>query len=87
MSEWAPIEATIVDILSDVLEVPATTLRGQPIVAAYNWNSVATLRALAQIESRLDVTLDLYRYSRARTVDDLVDLVTDAMGDQARAPQ
>jgi acyl carrier protein len=87
MSARVSTEATIVDILSDVLDEPAATLRGQPVVAAYNWDSVASLGALAQIESRLQVTLDLHRYHRARTIDDLVELVMNAVADKATAPQ
>jgi acyl carrier protein len=87
MSAWVSIEATIVDILSDVLDEPAATLRSQPVVAAYNWDSVASLGALVQIERRLQVTLDLHRYHQARTIDDLVGLVVNAVADQATAPQ
>ena len=86
MSAWVSIEATIVDILSDVLDEPAAALRQQPVVAAHNWDSVASLGALAQIERRLQVTLDLHRYHRARTIDDLVGLVMDAVADTATAP-
>jgi acyl carrier protein len=85
MSAWASIEATIVDILSEVLEEPAARLRGHPVVAAYGWDSMASLTAFAQIESRLQVTLDLHRYHEARTIDDLVGFVMSAVAARVTA--
>lgn len=86
MSAGESIEATIVDILSDVLGEAAATLRDRPVLAAYSWDSVKSLQAFVQIERRLRVTLDLYRYTRARTIDDLVGLVMSTMTARTGTP-
>jgi hypothetical protein len=78
MSDRDSIEAAIVDILGGVLDKPATTLRGHPVLAAYGWNSLASLEAFARMERHLQVTLDLHQYHEARTIDDLVGLVMSA---------
>jgi acyl carrier protein len=78
MSNPVSVEVTIVSILSEVLEQPEEDLREYPILAAYHWDSLRLLEALAHMESQLGITLDLRSYQAARTVDDLVELVQDA---------
>ena len=51
-------------------------LRQQPILAAYEWDSLSSLEALSQLESRLQISLDLRSYQAVRTVADLVALVS-----------
>jgi len=75
MSDPVPVESTVLAVLEDVLGEPAASLRAQPVLAAHDWNSVASLEVLAQLESRLGVVLDLRSYHGVRTLDDLVRLV------------
>lgn len=78
MSDPISVEVTVLSILSEILEEPVDDLRGYPVLAAYEWDSVRLLEALTHMESQLGVTLDLRSYQTARTVDDLVDLIQDA---------
>jgi len=77
MSEPTEVQQTVLAILSDVLRVPADDLRRQPVLASYQWDSLAMLEALAQLESSLGVSLDLRFYQQARTVEDLLALIAD----------
>jgi acyl carrier protein len=61
-----------------VLGEPEAALRDQPVLAAHDWDSLASLEALAQLESRYDICLDLRAYHAARRVQDLVALVVTA---------
>jgi acyl carrier protein len=79
MSETVSIEATVLDTLGEVLNESVGDLRAQPVLATYDWDSVVQLEVLAQLESRLGVTLDLRSYHGARTLDDLVELVAAAV--------
>jgi len=83
MSDAEPPGPAVLDILVEVLGESADDLRGNPVLATYDWNSITSLLALAQLESRFDVTLDLRALHAARTVDDLVGLVADATGSNA----
>ena len=77
MSEPTEVQQTVLTILSDVLRVPVDDLRQQPVLASYQWDSLAMLEALAQLESSLGVSLDLRYYQQARTVEDLLALIAD----------
>ena len=76
MTEAATVEDTVLDVLSDVLHEPVDGLRQQPILAVYEWDSLSSLEALSQLESRLRISLDLRSYQAVRTVADLVELVS-----------
>ena len=76
MTEAATVEDTVLDVLSDVLHEPVDGLRQQPILAVYEWDSLSSLEALSQLESRLQISLDLRSYQAVRTVADLVELVS-----------
>jgi acyl carrier protein len=76
VTEAATVEDTVLDVLSDVLHEPVDGLRQQPILAVYEWDSLSSLEALSQLESRLQISLDLRSYQAVRTVADLVDLVS-----------
>jgi len=78
MSEPTEVQQTVLTILSDVLRVPVDDLRQQPVLASYQWDSLAMLEALAQLESSLGVSLDLRYYQQARTVEDLLALIAES---------
>jgi acyl carrier protein len=75
MNEVEPVQDTVCKILSDVLHESVADLLAQPVLAAYEWDSLSSLEALSQLESRLAITLDLRSFQAVRTVQDLVDLV------------
>lgn len=75
MSTSATIEEQIVGILADVLGEPVTALADDPVLAAHHWDSLTSLEALAQLESRFGLTLDLQRFHAAHTVGELTALV------------
>jgi acyl carrier protein len=76
--------ATVVlNTLCDVLKEPVDDLRARPVLAVHDWDSLASLEVLSQLESRLAVTLDLRAYHAARTVTDLIDLVATAAATNA----
>jgi acyl carrier protein len=70
------IEETVLDILSEALDESVDDLRTQRVLALYEWDSITTLLTLSQLEAHFGVTLDLRSYHAARTVDDLVNLVS-----------
>lgn len=78
MTDPEPIEATVLRVLSDVLKESVGDLRAQPVLATHDWDSMASLEALSQLENRLAVTLDLRAYHGARTITDLVDLIASS---------
>ena len=78
MTDATSIEHTVVNILSDVLHESVEDLHNHPVLAAYDWDSLSSLEALAQLESQLGVTLDLRSYQAARRISDLVELVQQA---------
>jgi acyl carrier protein len=71
------VEETVLDILSEALDEPVEGLRTQRVLALYEWDSITTLLTLSQLEARFGITLDLRSYHAARTVDDLVNLVSE----------
>jgi acyl carrier protein len=83
MTDMDGTASVVLNTLSEVLNEPVDDLRAQPVLAAHEWDSLASLEALAQLESRLAVTLDLRAYHAARTVDDLIDLVAAAAATNA----
>jgi acyl carrier protein len=78
MTDQEPIEATVLLVLSDVLKESIGDLRARPVLATHDWDSMASLEALSQLENRLAVTLDLRAYHGARTITDLVDLIASS---------
>lgn len=72
------IEAGVLQVLGEVLKQTPDDLRAQPVLAVHDWDSMASLEALSQLESRFAVTLDLRTYHAARTVEDLTGLVVAA---------
>ena len=65
----------VIGVLAEVLEVPADTLTDDTALADQeNWDSMAALETLTQLESRLGIRLDLRSYHTVRTVGDLVEL-------------
>ncbi len=78
MNDRAETETAVLDTLADVLAESTGDLRAQPVLAAHEWDSQASLEVLSQLERRLDITLDLRIYHGARTVEDLIDIVVAA---------
>jgi len=74
MTEVASLTDTVLDVLSDVLGVSVGQLQEHPVLAAYEWDSLSSLEALAQLEGRLRIVLDLRAYQAVRTVAELVEL-------------
>jgi acyl carrier protein len=85
MNDTASIEASVLHVLGDVLNESLGDLRAQPVLAAHDWDSLASLEVLSQLESRFDVILDLRAYHGARTFEDLTDLVATAMATKTAA--
>lgn len=75
----ADLGETVLAVIGDVLNQPAGTLRDQPVLAAYDWDSLASLEALAQLEGRFAIRLDLLDFHAARVVDDVTALVAEAL--------
>lgn len=69
------VERSVLEILAGALDVSVDVLRDEPVLARHEWDSISSLDALAQLENRLDVTLDLRAFHAARTVEDVVALV------------
>jgi acyl carrier protein len=78
MTEAVSVETVVVNILSDVLHESVDDLHKHPVLAAYDWDSLSSLEALAQLESQFGVILDLRSYQAARRISDLVELVQHA---------
>ena len=79
MNDTASIGAIVVTVLSEVLKESPGDLRALPVLAAHEWDSVASLEVLSRLESRFAVTLDLRAYHAARTFQDLTELVATAV--------
>ncbi len=78
MNEREEIANGVRRIVAEVLDEPVGALDENPILAAHEWDSLASLEALAQLESEFAVSLDLRSFHAARTVDDMVDLVAQS---------
>lgn len=75
----APAEL-VVDVLADVLEVPADSLTPETALAdVENWDSMAALEVLVQIEDGVGSQLDLSAYHTVSTVGELIDLASSAV--------
>jgi acyl carrier protein len=84
MSEQPAVRSTVLDIIGNALNEPLDDLRACPVLAAHDWDSLASLEALAQFEYRFGITLDLRAFHAVRTVDQMVDLVAGAVA--AKSP-
>lgn len=73
------VDDIVLGTLSEVLTEPVEQLLAQPVLAAHAWDSQLQLEALAQLENRLSITLDLRTYHGARTVADLIEIVAAAV--------
>lgn len=71
------LERTVVDVLTSVLAETEERVRAEPVLARHGWDSLRLLEALAQLESELQITLDLRAYHSARTLDDIVRVVRE----------
>jgi acyl carrier protein len=65
----------VIEVLADVLEVPSANLnRDSELDSFDNWDSMAALEVLMQLESSLRLRLNLQNYNELRTVGELIDL-------------
>jgi acyl carrier protein len=78
MTDTELVDSTVLGVLGEVLKESPGDLRAQPVLAAHDWDSLASLEVFSQLESRLGVTLDLRAYHGARTIEDLIELVMAA---------
>jgi acyl carrier protein len=69
------VEDSVVDILSRVLSTPQGKLRSERTLSSYTWNSMAVMEAFVQLEDRFRTLLELPELARARSIDDVVELV------------
>jgi acyl carrier protein len=69
------VEPTVLETLSQVLNVSVDELKAEPTLAAHDWDSFSSLETLAQLEGKLGLRFDLREFNSAHTVDDLVSLV------------
>ncbi|TQF01426.1 acyl carrier protein [Kitasatospora acidiphila] len=65
----------VLEVLSEVLNQEPEALTAQPVLASYDWDSLAMLEALAQLESAFGVRLELRAFQAVRTVEDMAALV------------
>lgn len=79
MSDTSSVETTVLDVVGEVLRKPVDVLLASPVLAGHDWDSVASLEVLSQLESRLGITLDLRTYHAARTLPDLIGIATAAV--------
>lgn len=70
------------EVLRDVLARPAADLGGATALASLGWDSLASLEALAQLETEFGITLDLRSFHQAHTIGALVDLVAKAVANR-----
>ncbi|MFC4907218.1 acyl carrier protein [Actinomadura gamaensis] len=74
---------TVTEIIEEVLgEIPGE-LSPDDVLAARKWDSIASLEALAQLEGRFGVSLDLRRFHAARTAAEMADLVDERLAVRA----
>jgi acyl carrier protein len=74
------VEPTVLETLSQVLNVPVADLEEQPTLAAHDWDSFSSLETLAQLENKLGLRFDLRDFNSAHTVGDLVTLAASLSG-------
>jgi acyl carrier protein len=76
MSTDDQVRPAVLEIVADLTGEAESELVTQPVLAAHKWDSMTSLEALVRMESTFGVELDLRTFNAARTVDDLVALVT-----------
>ncbi|MCP2341716.1 acyl carrier protein [Actinomadura rupiterrae] len=70
---------TVIEIIEEVLGEMPGELSPDDVLAARKWDSIASLEALAQLEGRFGVNLDLRRFHAARTAAEMADLVAEGL--------
>lgn len=79
MSGSDEVAEIVIGIISDVIAVPSESLTDEEVLAAHGWDSIASLEALALLESEFDITLDLRSFHAAHTVAQMVELVRSGL--------
>lgn len=72
-------QKTFMGILAKILEANEATLSSAVILNDMDWDSLATISFIAEIDSALGVSVDADLLARALTVGDLYSVVTEAM--------
>ncbi|MFJ7944797.1 acyl carrier protein [Streptomyces sp. NPDC096354] len=75
----ARVAAQVMDILGGVLNASPEELAAEPVLAGYNWDSMATLEALVALEGEFGIEIDLRELHTQHTAGDLVNLVRAAI--------
>ncbi len=74
-TEWE-VRVAVEEILASVLYESPESLRAHPALACHKWDSVAVMESFVRLEKSLSIRLDLRAFRAARTVDDVVGLVS-----------
>ena len=67
------------ELLDDLLNLPAGTLKGSDLLEANDWSSVSALGLMALGDEQFNVLVEPSMLSKCRTVDDIVALFPDAI--------
>lgn len=67
-------------LVEEILEVDSGTVTVGDSLDAIDWDSLADLGFIAEIDSRFSVALNAQKLAASTTVDDLYRLVTEAVG-------
>jgi acyl carrier protein len=68
----------VLDILSEVLEVPAERIAALPDLREHGWSSLSALEALTRLENYFDCKVDLRSFTAATTCQDVLDTLAAA---------
>lgn len=71
-------EKTFMGIVAKILEVDGASLSTTDLLSDSDWDSLATISFIADIDSALGVAVDADMLARALTVGDLYSVVTEA---------
>jgi acyl carrier protein len=79
MTTQNPLKDAVRETIGDVLSLPLADLGDDTVLAAYGWDSLVSLEALAQFEAQFRISLDLRSFHGAHTVGQMVQLVEKAV--------
>jgi acyl carrier protein len=69
----------VLEILSDVLRLPAGELLRRRELADCGWDSMAVMEAIVALEDRFGIELDLRALRHGQRIEDVVQLVREAL--------
>lgn len=67
-------------LLEDILEIDEGSLTPETDLQAVGWDSLADVSFIAAVDSQLGMTLDPNHLSQSKTVQDLLKLVAEKVG-------